>query len=282
LLKEEDERYMYVDNLFVHLLQSNDLVSPQFLNQRKQAQTQSTNSNITSPKFVDFSILSNSHHFPQFVPPSNAHANRTQLSKVHSISRDKLSCFQQFDWECLVVTDIEKITGFSTPGGKIVLSTGLIDKLVTKDEDCAAVLCHEIAHVLCRHVVEGWQRTLGWQLLISAILLGLGLDLSGGIDTILEKLVLFGGQLPMQRRMELEADEVAIYLMLSAGYDPSALVHTLEKISEIEKKSPQPPQFMLTHPSSDSRKQELEKKNCKNIVRFKTTQYSLSNKITFF
>ncbi|ETO10052.1 M48 family zinc metallopeptidase [Reticulomyxa filosa] len=284
--KKKDERYLYVDNLFVHLLQSNNLVNSKFLDQRQKKLVYSTSL--------------------KYAPPANAQESRQTLIKQISPSVEKLRHCQHFDWECYIVNDLENVLGFSTPGGKIVLSTGLllklkkrymyvyyihihvhiyiyffflivkrnsfflflssllhkglIDKLVEKDEDCAAVLCHEIAHVICRHVVEGWQRSLGWQFLVFAIMFALGIDLSGGLDSILGKMVLYGGQLPMQRKMELEADEVAIYLMLCAGYDPSALVRTMEKLANIENKEINLPTFMLTHPPSDDRKKELELK----------------------
>ena len=59
---------------------------------------------------------------------------------------------QGLDWE-FVVIDRPDPNAMVLPGGKVIVHTGLLDLMETKDE-LAAVLGHETAHVLARHVVS--------------------------------------------------------------------------------------------------------------------------------
>ena len=58
---------------------------------------------------------------------------------------------QGLNWEFVVIAD-EQENAFVVPGGKVVVFTGLL-KLLETEAELAAVLSHEVAHVLARHVV---------------------------------------------------------------------------------------------------------------------------------
>src|SRR5262245_35765646 len=56
-------------------------------------------------------------------------------------------------WECTVIDDSKTVNAFALPGGKVAVYTGMFS--VTRDEPgLAAVLGHEVAHVLARHSAE--------------------------------------------------------------------------------------------------------------------------------
>ena len=59
---------------------------------------------------------------------------------------------QGLDWEFVVVDD-PQLNAMAAPGGKVLVYTGLLRALQQEDQ-LAAVLSHEIAHVLARHTVS--------------------------------------------------------------------------------------------------------------------------------
>ena len=59
---------------------------------------------------------------------------------------------QDLDWEIIVIQRPDP-NAMVVPGGKIVVHSGLLD-IMRSDDEIAAVLGHEAAHVLARHVVS--------------------------------------------------------------------------------------------------------------------------------
>lgn len=68
----------------------------------------------------------------------------------------------------IAVIDWDVVNAFALPGGRIVLTDGLIRKAQDPSE-IAAVLAHEIAHVVHRDPTTGWIRGEGVDLLMTAI-----------------------------------------------------------------------------------------------------------------
>ncbi|GJN22196.1 hypothetical protein PR202_gb09742 [Eleusine coracana subsp. coracana] len=69
-------------------------------------------------------------------------------------------------WEVIVVRD-KKVNAGSAPGGKIVLYTGLLDKL-WDDAEIATVLGHEFGHAIARHVGERFTKDM-WHLIVHIV-----------------------------------------------------------------------------------------------------------------
>ena len=61
---------------------------------------------------------------------------------------------QNLEWEFAVIDEPDTPNAFVTPGGKVVVFTGLLQLLQMHDDEIAAVLGHEVAHVLARHIVS--------------------------------------------------------------------------------------------------------------------------------
>ena len=161
-------------------------------------------------------------------------------------------------WEVVVFED-KTLNAFALPGNKIGVHTGLID-LVDNQHQLAAVIGHEVGHVLARHSNERLsQKTALSQgiAVISAVsaptsTLGqLGLSALGiGAQ--------YGIILPFSRTHESEADIIGLDLMAKAGFDPRQSVPLWQKMAQASK-GQQPAEFLSTHPSHDTRIDELSK-----------------------
>jgi predicted Zn-dependent protease len=156
-------------------------------------------------------------------------------------------------WEVNVIAS-KDVNAWCMPGGKIAVYTGLIDRLKPSDDELAAVMGHEIAHALREHGRERASQAAEQSLaagVIGAVLgIGsLGTDLTG---TVLN--ITFG--LPNSRLHETEADRVGVELAARAGFDPRASVTLWQKMGQLG--GGQPPQFLSTHPSNETRQQDLQ------------------------
>jgi metalloendopeptidase OMA1, mitochondrial len=135
-------------------------------------------------------------------------------------------------WE-FVVFESDDVNAFALPGGKVGVYSGLL-QLAGSDDELAAVMGHEIGHVIARHGAERMSEAL--------VLSGLG-ELGGAVfeaKTGPEKRQVFdlaygvaatvGRVLPHSRGNELEADRMGVLYAARAGYDPRAAITFWEKM----------------------------------------------------
>ena len=158
----------------------------------------------------------------------------------------------QWQWEVIVLNSKE-LNAFCMPGGKIAFYTGILEQLQLTDDEVAMVMGHEIAHALREHARERMDKTSATKLGANLISGLLGLGSTG--DALLN----MGGQLltlKFSRENESEADLVGMELAARAGYDPRAGVSLWQKMSAASKGAP--PQWLSTHPSGNSRIQEIQ------------------------
>lgn len=171
-------------------------------------------------------------------------------------------------WEVVVFQD-DSLNAFALPGNKIGVYTGLI-KLVDNQDQLAAVIGHEIGHVLSRHSNERasqqmltqqtmgilQQTTLG-QNPMTIGLLGLGAQ--------------YGVLMPFSRTQESEADIIGEELMAKAGFNPQQSIKLWEKMAQASQ-GQQPAEFMSTHPAHATRIQQLEQHLPKAMSLFQQAQ----------
>lgn len=159
-------------------------------------------------------------------------------------------------WEVAVFQD-DSANAFALPGGKIGVHTGLLKVAQTQDQ-LAAVMAHEVAHVLARHHAERVSQQFATQM---------GLDLVGamaGPQTATKRQLLgllgLGAQvgilLPYSREQEREADLYGLDLMARAGFDPRASIELWNNMSAAGGR--RPPEFLSTHPGPDTRIRDLQ------------------------
>ncbi|KAI0704359.1 peptidase family M48-domain-containing protein [Cytidiella melzeri] len=157
------------------------------------------------------------------------------------------------EWELLVVDD-ESVVNAAAAYGNIIVYTGILS--VAQDEQgLAAVLGHEIGHVVARHNAESFS-FIGL-LQVAVYLASEFLDINYGLLSSLATYLL---QLPHSRAVEFEADEIGLRLMSKACYDPGAAPKLQERLGKYAEKEGviSNLSFMYTHPPSEARvKQKL-------------------------
>lgn len=161
-----------------------------------------------------------------------------------------LAANDQRPWE-VVVFDDDSANAFALPGGKIGVNTGLL-KVAVDQNQLAAVIGHEVAHVLADHGNE--RMSLEFASQTGAQLLGAVASNSQHKPLLMGALGLgvhYGMKLPYSRTHEAEADVMGLSLMATAGFHPQASVQLWRNMSEQAGDSP--PEFMSTHPSHSSR-----------------------------
>jgi predicted Zn-dependent protease len=161
-------------------------------------------------------------------------------------------------WE-VVVFDDDQANAFALPGYKIGVYTGLL-KYAKNQDQLAAVMGHEVAHVIAEHGNERVSNQMATQagLSIAAVLLGTEQDDNTAL--IMAGLGLgaqYGVILPFSRSHESEADLIGLDLMAKAGFDPKESVTLWQNMAQ---SGLSPPEFMSTHPSSDTRIEQLRER----------------------
>ena len=164
-----------------------------------------------------------------------------------------------FDWEYILIDNKKVRNAWCMPGGKIAVYTGMLD--VTKNENgLAAVMGHEIAHAVAKHSVERASRgaVINTSTQIIDILSGGKLSTinrTTGMNTV-GLISQLGIMNPFNRKQESEADYLGMIFSSLSGYDIRETVKIWERMKEFNK-GKEPPQFMSTHPSSDTRIKQL-------------------------
>lgn len=163
------------------------------------------------------------------------------------------------EWE-VVVFDSSQINAFALPGGHIGVYTGLM-KVATSADQLAAVMGHEVGHVLANHSNERLSRnqftSMGMQVANGAF------DLAGieNKEIYMQGLGLgaqYGVAMPFGRKQESESDKIGLDLMAKAGFKPEASVSLWQAMAKASGGN-QPMEFLSTHPSNERRINDLTK-----------------------
>lgn len=160
----------------------------------------------------------------------------------------------KFNWQ-LAVLKSDQINAYVAPGGKVVVYTGIVNKLNLTDAEIAAVMGHEMVHALEEHS----KQKVGAQALTD-IALGIGLSAAGVGQTGTAAAQLgsqIGIGLPYSRNLESRADQGGLMLMARAGYNPQAAITLWEKMNKVSGSSGT--SFLSTHPSNSQRIEAMRK-----------------------
>ena len=161
------------------------------------------------------------------------------------------------DWE-VKVFDEDAPNAFALPGKKIGVYKGLLDVTETQDQ-LAAVIGHEIGHVLAQHGNERMssQFVVGTGLAVAEAMMRRPESDEGRLTmAVLGLGAQVGILLPYSRIHESEADRIGLEVMAQAGFDPAASVELWENMSRAG--GGRAPEFLSTHPAPETRIRALQ------------------------
>ena len=163
-----------------------------------------------------------------------------------------------FEWEFNLI-DENIVNAWCMPGGKVAFYTGILP--VCGDESgVAVVMGHEVAHAIANH---GRER-MSQQMALNGIM-SIGAATSENSENMIDDLLLQAvgvasplGMLKFSRDQESESDRMGLIFMAMAGYDPAVAPDFWKRMAEMSGGN-EPPEFLSTHPSNDTRINDLNK-----------------------
>jgi predicted Zn-dependent protease len=192
-------------------------------------------------------------------------ADKIELERVRTISNRLISQVGVFradatkwQWEVNVEKN-DQLNAYCMPGGKIMVYSGLINKLKATDDELAAVIGHEIAHALREHGRERMSQAFVQQFGLQAVAAVVTKGTSATVGNASAQAAGLGSQLffalPNGREQERESDKIGLELAARAGYNPDAAVTLWQKMAA--QGGAKQPEFLSTHPASENRIAEL-------------------------
>jgi predicted Zn-dependent protease len=187
--------------------------------------------------------------------------DKAQLARVTNIARRLVAATPAFradatgwNWQ-FNLQKSDELNAYCMPGGRIMVYSGLIEKLNLTDAELATVMAHEVAHALREHTRERVSRAYGQQLVLQGVAAVTGVsEATANVANMIAQVTF---QLPFSREQESESDIIGLELMARAGYDPRAAVSLWNKMNTQERGGT--PKFLSTHPSPRDRVKDIEK-----------------------
>jgi len=165
-----------------------------------------------------------------------------------------------YSWEFNLI-DEKIVNAWAMPGGKVAFYTGILP-IADHERGVALIMGHEVAHALANH---GQQRmSKGYIQQGGAILSAVAISQTDLEPELQQGFMLAYGMgsqgiiMAYSRKHETEADKIGITLMAMAGYNPDDAYKLWERMSAASN-GEQPPEFLSTHPSYETRIKNLKK-----------------------
>jgi len=158
-----------------------------------------------------------------------------QVGQTLVLASDRPELF--FGYHFAVLDAPAKVNAFACPGGFLFISSGLL-RLCRSEDELAAVLAHEIAHIVYEHPLEAIQASHQRAAVASLIKFGVKkvgeknqniAELSGLFDTVVKDVVKAVAQ-GYSRDKEKQADLMAVDILGRSGYPPEALARVLSRM----------------------------------------------------
>lgn len=192
-------------------------------------------------------------------------ADSRQLARLNEI-KDRITAVSdmpQLPYEVtLYHTNI--VNAAAAPGGQMFVFEGLYEgkEALCRDEDeLAAVMAHEIAHVNCRHSTERLSKLMTAAAVVEVGAIALEHEGEDGWATGLRAAFAVGTvfYVPMHsKKDEFEADRVGLFYMAKAGYDPRAAARIWRRVAEEDPSEKDKASIFATHPSAGDRCDALD------------------------
>jgi len=180
--------------------------------------------------------------------------NEALQSYVNSVGQQLARVSHKPGWEFhFVALNHKSINALALPGGHIFITKGLLDKLTTEAQ-LAAILGHEIGHVVARDSAAALSRATAISLLFTAVM-SESTPEGAQMAANLARLIL---DLRYSRTDEREADLAGLDYTVWAGYNPYGAVETMQMLEKLN--TERPIEFFSTHPDPGNRKAYLTQK----------------------
>ncbi len=133
----------------------------------------------------------------------------------------------------------------AVPGGYVYITKGLLE-IIQKEDQLAAVLAHEVAHVNAEHSAQMIAQQRGMGLILAAVS-----ENTSPTATQISQFAATMLGLRYSRDFEYQADTIGTDYLFKAGYDPYAMVEVQETLQK--QHSSRPLEFFSTHPNPENR-----------------------------
>jgi predicted Zn-dependent protease len=163
-----------------------------------------------------------------------------------------------FKWEFNLIQDDKTVNAWCMPGGKVAFYTAILP--ICKDETgVAIVMGHEVAHAIANHGKERMSQGMLANGLLGTLGAAAGQNPSLTSQILLQSIGMGAnvGLLKFSRENESEADHIGLIFMAMAGYDVKEAPKFWERMATLSG-GQQPPEFLSTHPSHETRIKDLE------------------------
>jgi predicted Zn-dependent protease len=163
----------------------------------------------------------------------------------------------KFAWEFNLIQDDKTVNAWCMPGGKVAFYTAIMP-ICADENGVAVVMGHEVAHAIANHGAERMSQQLAAQMGLSVLGAAMGQNPTMTQDIFMQAVGMGTniGMLKFSRSHESEADHMGLIFMAMAGYDPNGAPSFWERMSAGG--GGQPPEFLSTHPSHETRISDLK------------------------
>ncbi len=174
---------------------------------------------------------------------------------LNKIGEDLTSCLKNknrhFHFDSVVE---QKPNAFALPGGYIFVSRALLELCKWDPDEIAAIIAHEIAHVVRKHAMDR---------LIASSAISLGLNsvrISGALSKWIKQFGVQSLNAAYSQDQEAEADDFAVRLTHAAGYDPHACLRLFTALQNLsQQENTIAGQYFSTHPLFNERIKNIRK-----------------------
>lgn len=160
------------------------------------------------------------------------------------------------------VVDSSEVNAFAMPGGYIGVNSALL-LAADNENELAAVMAHEIAHVTQHHIARTFAEARKMDirtgaLLLASVLVGLKNPQAGSAAAVTSMAGSAQHQLAFSREHEREADRIGMSTLEAAGFNPQGMPDFFEKLMREDRYQAQPPAWLVDHPLTQSRIADAE------------------------
>jgi predicted Zn-dependent protease len=164
-----------------------------------------------------------------------------------------------YQYSFQLLKDRQTVNAFALPGGPVFMTRALYDKLPS-DGQLAAVLAHEVGHVVGRHSAEQLAKAQLTQGLTGAAAIA-AYDPSNPASRNAPAVAAMVGQLlnlRYSRQDEYEADRLGVKYMVQAGYHPDGMLKVQAVLESLGQGGARPPEMLSSHPDPGNRTNQVK------------------------